>query len=99
MYKVIFLPEAEKSFRILDRAVQLRIADKIDWLSENADNMVHHPLASLPDDLRGLCRMRVGDYRILYWLYRENKHIKIYEIEHRSKDYFSVKKPHKRKSP
>ncbi len=92
MYKVTFLPDAEESFKKLDVQIQTRIAKKIDWLSENADKMIHHPLTSLPDDLRGLCRMRVGDYRIIYWIYMEKKHIKIYEIEHRSKDYRFIRK-------
>ncbi len=92
MYKVTFLPDAEESFKRLDKPVQLRIAEKIDWLAENANTVIHHPLTSLPDDLKGLCRMRVGDYRVLYWVYDENKHIKIYEIEHRGKEYRSIKK-------
>lgn len=92
MYKVIFLPDAETSFKRLNKPIQLRIASKIDWLVENANKIIHHPLTSLPDDLRGLCRIRVGDYRILYWVYGETHQIKIYEIEHRSKDYHSVKK-------
>lgn len=90
MYKVIFLPDAEVSFKKLDKTIQKRIAIKIDWLAENADKVIHHPLKSLPDDLRGLCRMRIGDYRLLYWVYTEMKQIKIYEIEHRGKDYRSV---------
>ncbi|MBM4140866.1 MAG: type II toxin-antitoxin system RelE/ParE family toxin [Nitrospira sp.] len=92
MYKVTFLPDAEKSFKRLDKPIQLRITSKIDWLAEYADKIIHHPLTSLPDDLRGLCRIRVGDYRMLYWVYNETQQIKIYEIEHRSKDYHSVKK-------
>ena len=92
MYKVTLLPDAEKSFKKLDKPVQQRIAEKIDWLAQNADTIIHHPLVSLPDNLRGLCRIRVGDYRIIYWISSEGKHITIYEIEHRSKDYRSVKK-------
>lgn len=92
MYKVTFLPDAEDSFKKLDKPVQKRIGEKIDWLAENADKIIHHPLKSMPEDLRGLCRIRVGDYRILYWVYNDSKHIKIYEIEHRSQDYRSVKK-------
>jgi len=91
MYKITLLPDAEESFKELDKPIQVRIAKKIDWLAENADKIIHHPLTSLPDDLVGLCRMRVGDYRILYWVYNENRHIKIYEIEHRGKDYRSIK--------
>lgn len=91
MFKVTLLPDAEASFRKLDKFIQKRIALKIDWLAKNAKKIIHHPLASLPDDLRGLCRLRVGDYRIVYWIYFDIKHIKIYEIEHRSRDYRSVK--------
>ena len=67
MYKVPLLPDAEKSFKKLDKPVQQRIADKIDWLAGNSDTIIHHPLVSLPDDLddlddlKGLCRIRVGD--------------------------------------
>jgi len=92
MYKIAFLPIAEESFRKLDPPTQRRIAQKIDWLSENADKIIHHPLKSLPNDLRGLCKMRIGDYRIIYRVYDEIKQIKIYEIEHRGKDYRSVRK-------
>jgi mRNA interferase RelE/StbE len=91
MYKVTLLSDAEESFKKLDRTIQKRIAQKIDWLANNADKIIHHPLTSLPDDLRGLCRIRIGDYRIIYWVYTETKHIKIYDIEHRSKDYRSIK--------
>ncbi|MEW6002953.1 MAG: type II toxin-antitoxin system mRNA interferase toxin, RelE/StbE family [Nitrospirota bacterium] len=65
MYKITLLPHAEASFKKLDKTIQLRIAEKIDWLSENADKIIHHTLKSLPDDLKGLCRMRVGDYRVI----------------------------------
>ena len=92
MYKVIFLSDAEASFRKLDRSLQKRVAQKIDWLAKHADRVLHHPLTALPDDLRGLCRMRIGDYRLLYWVYNETKQIKVYEIEHRSKNYRSIKK-------
>jgi len=92
MYKIILLPYAEESFKELDKFIQKRIAQKIDWISANADKAIHHPLTSLPDDLRGLCRVRVGDYRILYWVYNRTKYINIYDIEHRSKGYRSIKK-------
>ena len=61
MHKVILLPDAESSFKKLDKSVRSRIADKIDWLAGNADKVIHHPLTALSDDLKGLCRVRVGD--------------------------------------
>jgi mRNA interferase RelE/StbE len=92
MYQIVFLPDAEDSFKKLTKPIQQRISSKIDWLAENADNMIHHHLSSLPEDLRGLCRIRIGDYRILYWIYVDNKIIKIYEIEHRSTVYRFLKR-------
>ncbi|MDI6733359.1 MAG: type II toxin-antitoxin system RelE/ParE family toxin [Planctomycetota bacterium] len=91
MYQVIFLPQSEKSFKALAPNIRKRIAEKIEWLSTNADTVIHHQLSGLPDDLKGLCRLRVGDYRVIYWIYHSAKTIKIYEIEHRSKDYRSVR--------
>ena len=46
MYKVTFLPTAEESFKKLDPSTQRRIAQKIDWLSQNADKVIHHPLTN-----------------------------------------------------
>jgi mRNA-degrading endonuclease RelE of RelBE toxin-antitoxin system len=43
MYKITFLPDAEKSFKKLDKPLQKRIAQKIDWLAENADEIIHPP--------------------------------------------------------
>jgi len=53
MYKIIFLPDAEDSFKRLDKNIQKRITEKIDWLADNADKVIHHPLKSMPDDLKG----------------------------------------------
>lgn len=91
MYKIILSSQAENSIRKLDRETLSRVSSKIDWLKENSDVIIHHQLSSLPDDLKGLCRIRIGDYRILYWIYKSEKLIKIYEIEHRSKGYRSIR--------
>jgi len=50
MYKVTLLSDAEESFKKLDRTIQKRIGQKIDWLANNADKIIHHPLTSLPDE-------------------------------------------------
>lgn len=92
MYRIIFLPDAEKQFKKFNKSTQKLIAKKIDWLKENADKIIHHPLIGLPSELLGLHRIRVADYRIIYWIYKEKKVIKIYSIEHRSSCYKSIKK-------
>jgi mRNA interferase RelE/StbE len=49
--------------------------------------MIHRRLVGMPDDLAGLCKLRVGDWRILYWIYQADKIIRIYRIQHRSEVY------------
>jgi len=41
----------------------------------------------MPDDLSGLCKLRVGDWRILYWIYQAEQIVRIYRIQHRSEVY------------
>ena len=53
----------------------------------NAAVMVHRRLVGMPDDLAGLCKSRVGDWRILYWIYHGEKIVRIYRIQHRSEVY------------
>jgi len=63
------------------------IERKILWLGQNAENMLHRRLVGMPDELSGLCKLRVGDYRILYWNYRDKKLVRLYRIQHRSEVY------------
>lgn len=86
-YRVIVLPSAETDLEKLDPDIRRRILRRAIWLGENASNIVHHQLVNMPDDLFGLCRLRVGDYRILYWLFRQQEVLKIYRIQHRSEIY------------
>ena len=49
--------------------------------------MVHRRLVGMPEDLAGLCKLRVADYRILYWIYPQQELVRIYRIQHRSEVY------------
>ena len=86
-YRVTVLPTAEADLDQLDATVRRRILRRLVWLAANASEMVHHRLANLSDDLAGLCRLRVGDYRILYWTYPRRDLLKIYRIQHRRSVY------------
>jgi len=86
-YRVIVLPSAEEDLERLDSAVRRRVLRRIAWLGENASEIIHHRLANLPDDLSGLCRLRVGDNRILYWAYPQRRLLKIYGVQHRREVY------------
>jgi len=86
-YRVIVLPAAEEDIEHLDGDARRRILRRIVWLGENASQIIYHRLANMPDDLWGLCRLRVGDYRILYWAYPQRSLLKIYRVQHRREVY------------
>lgn len=86
-YRITVLPPAETDLERLDTEVRRRILRRVVWLGENASQIVHHQLANMPDELLGLCRLRVGDYRILYWLHHQQKVLKVFRIQHRSEVY------------
>jgi mRNA interferase RelE/StbE len=86
-YRVEVSARAESQLATLDATIGASIERKIVWLAENASAMVHRRLAGMPDDLTGLCKMRIGDWRILYWIYHSEKVIRVYRIQHRSEVY------------
>ncbi len=86
-YRSIVLPDAEADLDRLSPPVRKTIHKKMMWLSDNADQVVHHLLTGMPEDLTGLCKLRVGDYRVLYWKKDEKKEIWIFRIGHRSEVY------------
>lgn len=86
-YHVIVDLNAEEDLANLDQQVRERIAKKIDWLGQNAADIPHKRLSGLPEHLRGLCKYRVGDYRILYWVYHDEKLLRIYGVIHRRTRY------------
>ena len=49
--------------------------------------VIHRRLVRMPDELAGPCKLRVGDWRILYWIYPSQTFIRIYRIQHRSEVY------------
>jgi mRNA interferase RelE/StbE len=86
-YRIIVLPSAETDLEKLDTEVRRRVLRRLVWLSDNASQVIHHQLTSMPDDLVGLCRLRIDDYRIIYWIYCQTQLIKVYRIQHRSEVY------------
>jgi len=86
-YQVIILPSAISDIEKLPKNIKAGILRKIKWLSANADYIIHHNLQNMPDSLHGLCRIRYGSYRVLYWFYAEERKIKIYHVSPRSSVY------------
>ena len=86
-YRVEVGPKATSQLDRLDTAIGSAVERKIIWLAENAADMIHRRLVGMPDDLAGLCKLRVGHWRILYWIYHTEKLVRIYRIQHRSEVY------------
>jgi mRNA-degrading endonuclease RelE of RelBE toxin-antitoxin system len=86
-YRVEVGPRASAQLSELDPTVGSAVERKIMWLAQNAAVMIHRRLVGMPDDLAGLCKLRVSDWRILYWIYHAEKIERIYGIQHRSEVY------------
>lgn len=84
MCDVRFTSAARNDLKGLDVAVAQRIVDKIRWLAENCESILHEPLSG---SLRGYFKLRVGDYRVLYTYDRSQKLIIVHIIDHRRRVY------------
>ena len=86
-YKILLSKTALSQLNALDSKLQTRIKDAIRLLKENP--FLARPGADIKklkslDDPK-LYRLRIGDYRIIYFII--NDEIKITEIFHRKKGY------------
>jgi mRNA interferase RelE/StbE len=86
-YRVEIGPAASDQMDALDVAVATSIERKIIWLAENAANILHRRLVGMPSDLQGLCKLRIGDYRVLYWIDHDQQLLRLYRVQHRSAVY------------
>lgn len=86
-YRVEIGAQAEGQMSRLDAAVSASIERKIIWLAVNAGAVMHRRLVGMPPELEGLCKLRIGDYRVLYWVYHDRELIRIYRVQHRSEVY------------
>jgi len=84
MYRVRILQTAVREFERLDKPVARRIAERINWLAANLDDIRLEPFTG---DLVGFYKFRVGDYRIIYEFLHDEQVIVIHEIGHRRDIY------------
>ena len=84
MYELLFYPGVARDLETLDKSTRERILDKIQWLLEHVEEVRHKPLAA---QWAEVYRLRVGDYRVVYGIDRENGRIVVYAVGHRSEVY------------
>jgi mRNA interferase RelE/StbE len=68
----------------LDPSVARRIISRLNWFSENFEQI---RITQLTGDFTGLYKFRVGDYRIIYSIDHTTKTIKILDVVHRKDAY------------
>ena len=86
-YRIEVGPKADAQLAAMDAAIGASVERKVLWLGQNAASIVHRRLVNMPEALGGLCKLRVGDYRILYWVYHRQKLLRLYRVQHRSEVY------------
>lgn len=89
MYKIVYTTTFQKDFKKLDNFIAKRIYGKLSELARNPYNI--KPLKYPPKDLPNLCKLRVGDWRVLFWIDNIKESIILYTVEHRSKIYNNLK--------
>ena len=83
-YKVEFTLQAEEDLSRLDKTIAQNIAHKIDWLSQNIENIAPAPLKG---KFKGRYKLRVGDWRVVYSFENLTQIITVYAVRHRSEVY------------
>lgn len=86
MFSVELRAGARDDLQRLDKQTAQRILDKIKWLAEHFGELIPLPLAG---HLRGLYKLRVGNYRVIYSFDTASQTITIHRIGHRKEIYRS----------
>ncbi len=84
MYEIRILDDASAELSRLDKTVAGRIAKRVIWLAQNFDNIRPEPLST---NLAGFYKLRIGDYRVVYEVFSEEKCLVIHKIGHRREVY------------
>ena len=84
MYHAKLADEAERDLEQLDKPIAQRIRKRIKWLADNFEHVTPEPLSG---PLADLYKLRVGDYRVLYDIVRQDQALLIHRIRHRREVY------------
>lgn len=85
-YNIKPLASFERSFSKISRNDQKRIAEKLDRLASYPET-IGASMKNLPPDLRGLHKVRIGDWRVFFWVDHGKREITLYDLDWRDKAY------------
>jgi mRNA-degrading endonuclease RelE of RelBE toxin-antitoxin system len=86
-WKIEIKPTAEKSYLKLDKKTRIRIKRSLLELAKSENPLMHPNVRPLIGKLRGDCRLRVGDWRVLFTPEKDQKIIQVYAILPRGTAY------------
>jgi len=84
MYAVDFTSTAVDDLGHLNKSIAQRILTKIRWLAENFEKLTPEPLSG---QWKGVYKLRVGDYRVLYTFNTMEANIIVHFVRHRREVY------------
>lgn len=85
MFQVVFTEQAEQDILNLPRRTASAVADRLEWLAVNAEAVIHHRLKGRR--WGKAYRLRLGDYRVIYQLSRDEERITVLRIGNRKDVY------------
>ncbi|MFH1430704.1 MAG: type II toxin-antitoxin system RelE/ParE family toxin [Candidatus Uhrbacteria bacterium] len=81
---VEFSAEAERDLKRLGKKIAGRIVSRILWFAENFDAQIPQPLGG---KFKGFYKLRIGDWRAIYEVDRDEDVLVVHLVDHRSKIY------------
>ncbi|MCY3801089.1 MAG: type II toxin-antitoxin system RelE/ParE family toxin [Chloroflexi bacterium] len=87
-YSIVVLPSAVRALRRIPRRELRRISEKVDLLAIDP----RPPDARVIHRQKGLLRLRVGDYRVLYRVRDDIVEITVVRIAHRKDAYRNLRR-------
>jgi mRNA interferase RelE/StbE len=83
-YRLLFLEAAIQDLSKLDNSIRKRIYNRMEWLAATLDSTKPQPLVG---EFSGLHKFRVGDFRVVYEISREQGSILVHGVGHRREIY------------
>ncbi len=83
-WQIGWMPEALEDMEDLSPEVAQRVRERLEWMRENFEAIVHEPLRG---EWRGFFRLRVGDWRVIYTVNWQKRLIIVHAVGHRDSVY------------
>lgn len=83
-YDVEFTTNAKSDLDRLDARITQRVLKRLNWLADNLD-IVGQEALTVP--LKGMFKLRCGDYRVIYDCDRRRRRITVFRVRHRREVY------------